>query len=149
MNEHPVYTFKSLTEDDKGESFAFARSRDYSSRRTSEVRNSAEKLVNIVRSLAPWTARCAAARVRGINQRCLRETGASRRNFSHFASCPVNNTGARGLRTLEQPLSSPSTVCLLFLLLAASGTASLPPSCSSLPRSGDILLEPHRNPRHS
>lgn len=53
MNEHPVYTFKSLTEDDKGESFAFARSRDYSSRRTSEVRNSAEKLVNIVRSLAP------------------------------------------------------------------------------------------------
>jgi len=103
---------KSLTVNDK-EDIPFARGWDYSSCRMSEVHNSAEKLVNIVRSLGRGTALCAAARVRGINQRCLRETGASWRNFSHFASCPVNNTGARGLRarTFEQPPSSPSTVC--------------------------------------
>jgi len=103
---------KSLTVNDKGD-ISFTRGWDYSSCRMSEVHNPAEKLVNIVHSLARGTALCAAARVRGINQRCLRETGASWRNFSHFASCPVNNTGARGLRarTFEQPPSSPSTVC--------------------------------------
>lgn len=127
-NEYPVYTENPWLRTIK--EIVLARGWDYSSWKTSEVRNPAEKLVNIVRTLARGTARCAAARVRSINQRCLCETGTSRRNFSHFASCPVNNTRApahsSNLRLLHPPrvcssfpsssFSSQPRVQLLFLL---------------------------------
>lgn len=125
---------------------------------------SRDSLVNT--SSTPWPAelhRCAAARAHGIKQRCLRETGASRRNFSHFASCPVNNT-AEGAQPSHCPHTrvTPLTISLSLstiihpayihrVLPLLPSQLRMPNTFYSsgcfLPWAGDILAEPHRNPR--